>query len=133
VWAREITYVTIEEFPSRRKALEAESTAIQIENPKHNIKCRKPNIRKMKTFSRECQIRIDPNKYFDINGNFVPGGKDKWNEFKANSAINNSYAFWERIKSVESRMAETSEFVENYNTDYPSGDGKFRSVNALIT
>lgn len=131
-WAKEITYVTIEDFPCRNKALEAELRAIQIENPKYNIKCRKPNIRKMRIFEREAKIKIDLNEYFDINGNFLPGAHDEWYKFKAKVSREYSFDFWERIKRIERIMTETLEFIENYNTDYPPEDGIPRSVNVYF-
>lgn len=41
-WAEQIANVTIEYFPTRKEAMEAEVRAVQGENPAHNIRLRKP-------------------------------------------------------------------------------------------
>jgi len=41
-WAEQIANVTIEYFPTRKEAMEAEARAVQTEGPLHNIRLRKP-------------------------------------------------------------------------------------------
>lgn len=41
-WAEQIANVTIEYFPTRKEAMEAEARAVLDENPIHNIRLRKP-------------------------------------------------------------------------------------------
>jgi len=142
-WFDRISLVTVEKFPSREEALKAEVEAIKSENPRFNIQGKRKKI--SVELSRVCSgrteiskkysmrekgknLKIKVGRFFNQSGGFHLGAEEKWEKLKEYARKHRSISFWERIESIEDRMREISNFLENYDKDYLSDDEKPRSV-----